>query len=263
MYSEILVAGLLIGGLGGALGLGLSIASKVFHVKVDEKVKEVREALPGANCGACGYVGCDAYAEAVASGEAKVNLCTVGGDPVSCELAKIMDVDAEAVEPVAARVLCNGHCGITKEKYDYSGINDCFSASTLFGGHKSCTYGCLGHGNCVRACPYGAITMVGGIAKVMEEKCRACGLCLAACPKKLIELTPKEKKYSVMCRSQDKGAITKKNCEVGCIGCRLCLKACAYGAITVENNLAYIDPQKCTNCGACVKVCPTNAIRKL
>lgn len=263
MVSEVLVASLIIGGMGGALGLGLSLASKVFHVEVDKRVAKVREVLPGANCGACGFVGCDAFAEAIVDGSAEVNACPVGGQSLTEKLAEIMGVEASSSPSVVARVLCNGRCSISLEKYNYTGMDDCASAAAIFGGHKACSYGCLGHGNCVRACPFNAISIVDGIARIIEERCVACGKCLAACPKDLIEFASKDKNYAVLCRSKDKGPITKKNCQVGCIGCRLCMKACPSDAITMDGFLAHIDTQKCTNCGECEKKCPTKAIRKI
>ena len=223
--NDITIAVLVISGLGLVFGIGLSYASKVFAVKVDERVTQIREVLPGANCGACGFAGCDGCADAIASEKAEVNCCPVGGNPVAEQIAVIMGVESAGVKRVAARVLCNGRCSVSKEKYEYQGIDDCFAAAQLFNGHKACSYGCLGHGNCLKACPFDAIVITGGIARVIEDRCKACGKCVMACPKKLIELIPKDKKYSVMCRSKDKGAITKNNCEVGCIGCTRCVKA--------------------------------------
>ncbi|MBC7960849.1 MAG: 4Fe-4S binding protein, partial [Vallitaleaceae bacterium] len=170
-------------------------------------------------------------------------------------------IKAEGVKRTTARVLCNGKCSVTTEKYDYQGMDDCFAAAQLFGGHKSCSYGCLGHGNCLRACPYNAIVMVGGISRVIEDRCKACKKCVAACPKNLIEMVPQDKKYSVVCRSKDKGAVTKNFCEVGCIGCTKCVKVCEVKAISMEGPLAKIDYDLCVNCGECTKVCPTMAIR--
>lgn len=259
--GEVAIAALVIGGLGALFGIGLSYASKVFAVKVDERVTQIREVLPGANCGACGFTGCDGFADAVASGKAEVNGCPVGGDAVSEQVAAIMGVKSDGVKRTAARVLCNGRCSVSKEKYSYEGIDDCFAAAQLFSGHKACSYGCLGHGNCVKACPFDAIVVTGGVARVIEDRCRACEKCVSACPKKLIEMIDKDKKYSVMCRSKDKGAVTKNNCEVGCIGCMRCVKACRYDAISMDGPLAKINYDKCTNCGECTLVCPTMAIR--
>ena len=259
--NDILLAVLVISGLGLIFGIGLSYAAKVFAVEVDERIPLVREVLPGANCGACGFPGCDGYADAVVSGSAGVNECPVGGDAVAGQIAGIMGVEAAGIKRTAARVLCNGRCSVSKEKYAYEGIHDCFAAAQLFNGHKACSYGCLGHGNCVKACPFGAIVITGGIARVIEDRCKACEKCVSACPKHLIEIIPKDKKYSVMCRSKDKGAVTKSNCEVGCIGCTRCVKACTFDAIHMEGTLAKIDYDKCTNCGECTKACPTMAIR--
>jgi Na+-translocating ferredoxin:NAD+ oxidoreductase RNF subunit RnfB len=259
--GEILVAVLIISGLGLIFGVGLSYASKVFAIEVDERVTLVREVLPGANCGACGFSGCDGYANAVVEGKADTNCCPVGGSAVEKQIADIMGVEPEGIKRTAARVLCNGRCSVSKEKYDYQGIDSCVAAAQLFGGHKSCTYGCLGHGDCYKACPFDAIVMVGGIARIVEDRCKACGKCVLACPKNLIEIIDKTKKYSVMCRSKDKGPVTKSNCQVGCIGCTRCVKACPQQAIFMEGTLAKIDYDKCDNCGECTKVCPTMAIR--
>lgn len=259
--GDIIAAVLVISGLGLIFGIGLSYASKVFAVKVDERVVRIREVLPGANCGGCGYAGCDSYADAVVTKGAETNCCPVGGSEVAGKVAAIMGVEAEEVKRAAARVLCNGRCSVSREKYEYNGIDSCSAAVQLYGGHKACSYGCLGHGDCVKACPFEAIDITGGIARIIEDRCKACGKCVSACPKKLIEIIPKEKKYSVMCRSKDKGPVTKSNCEVGCIGCTKCVKACSYSAISMEGALARIDYGKCTNCGECAKVCPTMAIR--
>lgn len=259
--GAIIIAVAVIGGIGLVLGIGLSYASKVFAVTVDERITQIREVLPGANCGACSFSGCDNYAKAIVEEGRETNLCPVGGNAVAGKIAVIMGVEAEGIKRTAARVLCNGRRSVSNEKYDYQGINTCAAAAQLFGGHKSCAYGCLGHGDCFNACPFGAITMTGGIARVVEDRCRACGKCVTVCPKGLIELIDKTKKYSVMCRSKDKGAVTKSNCQVGCIGCKRCVKACPKEAIYMEGTLAKIDYDKCDNCGECTKVCPTMAIR--
>lgn len=258
---DIVIAVAVIGGIGLILGVGLTYAGKVFAVTVDERVVQVREVLPGANCGACGFTGCDNYADAVVEDGAETNLCPVGGSAVAEKVAAIMGVEAGAFKRTAARVLCNGRRSVSKEKYDYQGIDSCAAAAQLFGGHKSCVYGCLGHGDCFKVCPFDAIVMTGGVARVIEDRCKACEKCVAACPKGLIEMIDKTKKYSVMCKSRDKGAVTKRNCQVGCIGCTRCVKACEFDAIHMEGTLAKIDYDKCTNCGECTKVCPTMAIR--
>lgn len=254
---------LVLSGLGILFGAGLAYASKVFEVKVDERIAALREVLPGANCGACGQTGCDGYAEAVANGSVEPNLCTVGGVPVAQAIAGIMGVSVDILEPKKARVLCNGKDGVSRYKFEYYGMEDCRAASQLFAGRKYCTYGCLGLGSCAKACQFDAIVITGGIARVIEERCVSCGKCVATCPKSLIELVPMSKEYSVMCRSKDKGPITKKNCEVGCIGCTKCVKTCKHNAIHMEGFVAKIDYNNCVDCGDCMNVCPTMAIRRL
>lgn len=247
--------------LGVVLGVILTVAAKIFEVKVDPRVEAVREALPGANCGACGEVGCDNFAAAVVAGTQPVNNCRVGGASCAAKLAEIMGVEIDLdAKPKVARVRCKGTCGKSKEKYNYVGMEDCFAAAQVFGGHKACRYGCLGHGNCKRACPFGAIEIVDHVAVIIEDKCQACEKCVAACPKKLIEMVEKEKRYTVGCRSYDKGGEVRKYCEVGCIGCTRCVKACPQQTISMDGALAYIDFRNCINCGECEKVCPTGAI---
>lgn len=260
---EILYPILILGGLGLLFGIILAFASKVFEIKADARITAIREALPGANCGACGQTGCDGYAEAIVSSGLQPNLCTVGGASAAQAIAGIMGVDVEAAEPKTARVLCNGKDSVCSSKYEYFGMEDCTAASQLFAGKKACSYGCLGLGSCVRACQFDAIVISGGIARVIEDKCVACGKCAAACPKGIIEIVPAAREYSVVCRSQDKGSVTKKNCEAGCIGCAKCVKICKYGAIKMEGPLAVISYELCTNCGECLEVCPTMAIRRM
>ncbi len=252
---------LIMGGIGVASGILLTIAAKIFHVPTDPKIDEVREVLPGVNCGACGYVGCDAYAQAVASGAAEANLCIPGGAVVVENIGKIMgEVIASDRVTQIARVRCQGNCNVAKEKYVYDGIKTCSAADQLFAGQKACSFGCLGFGDCVRACPFDAIDIVDEIAVINEEKCMSCRKCVAACPKHLIEMIDQDKRFTVLCQSTDRGPQVRKYCDVGCIGCTLCVKACPVGAITMQGALAYIDFSKCTNCGECAKVCPTNAI---
>lgn len=262
MLQELLVPTYLIGGLGLIFGVGLAFASKKFEVKADGRIAEVREVLPGANCGACGFTGCDGFAEAVVAGKCSINGCPVGGDAVAKGISDILGVKAESAAAKTARVMCGGNYTSCKTKFDYSGIEDCTAAANLFGGPSACTYGCVGLGNCARACPFDAIEMVDGLARVIESKCKACEKCVAACPKKIIEMVPICDEYTVSCSSMDKGAIVRKSCNVGCIGCGKCSKVCPSGAITVNGTLAKINPELCTNCGECMKVCPTNAINR-
>jgi len=260
MLQELLLPTSIIGGLGLIFGVGLAYASKKFKVEADERVAKIREVLPGANCGACGYTGCDNFAEAVVEGKCDINACTVGGDAVTEAIGEILGVKAEATVAKTARVMCEGTYSSCRVKYDYSGIEDCVAAASLLGGPSACTYGCVGLGNCVRACPFDAIEIVDGLARVIESKCKACGKCIDSCPKNIIEMVPVCGEYTVSCSSMDKGAVIRKNCSVGCIGCGKCTKVCPSGAISVKGTLAKINPELCTNCGECIKVCPTNAI---
>ncbi|TYQ14908.1 UNVERIFIED_CONTAM: RnfABCDGE-type electron transport complex B subunit [Acetivibrio alkalicellulosi] len=262
MYVNLLVSASIVGGLGLLFGVGLSVASKKFAVKVDERVAKVRDALPGANCGACGLTGCDAFAECLVKGECSINGCPVGGEELVNNLSQILGVKAEATVAMTARVMCSGTHQLCKQKFDYSGIEDCLAAAKLYGGPAACTYGCVGMGNCVRACPFDAIVMIDGLARIVESKCKACEKCVGACPKNIIKMVSKCSEYTVTCKSLDKGAVVRKNCNVGCIGCRKCSKVCPVNAITFNGTLAQIDPEKCINCGECMKACPTNAIKR-
>ncbi len=258
--SSIIFSAASIGGLGLVFGLGLGYAAKKFEVKTDPLVPIVRDALPGANCGACGYAGCDAFAKAIVEGEAPINGCPVGGASTAEELSKIMGIEATETARQVAYVKCQGTCRVAREKYIYEGVTDCQNAAFLQGkGSKGCEYGCLGLGSCVKACAFDAIDIVDGVA-VINDNCVACEQCVVSCPKGLIEMVPDASKVRVSCNSNDKGKPVKVNCEVGCIACRMCVKVCEFDAIHVENNLASIDYDKCTQCGACVEKCPTNAI---
>lgn len=242
-------------------GLLLTIAAKIFHVPSDPMVDDLREILPGVNCGACGYVGCDAYAKALASGEAAANLCVPGGAQVTATITNLIGGGQSSQRSVqVARVRCQGNCKLAKDKYAYSGLESCAAASAIFDGQKSCAFGCLGFGDCVRACPFDAIEIVDEIALINEEKCMSCRKCVAACPKQLIEMVNQEIRYTVLCRSSDRGPAVRKYCDIGCIGCTRCVKACPEAAISMQGSLAYIDYTKCTNCNKCAEVCPTNAI---
>ncbi len=259
--NGILLAAVIVGGTGLILGLFLGLADKKFKVEVDEKVEQVRAELPGNNCGGCGFAGCDALAKAIAAGEAEVGACPVGGSPVANKIAAIMGQTAEAGVKKVAFVKCAGTCEKTRENYDYFGVKDCEMMSFVpSGGPKSCNYGCLGYGSCVKACQFDAIHIVDGIAVVDKEKCKACGKCVSRCPKHLIELVPYDQKCLVQCSSKDKGKTVMKACEVGCIGCKKCEKECPEGAIIVTDNVAHVDIDKCKNCGKCAEVCPRNII---
>lgn len=255
MILSILAPVAALGGMGLFFGLLLAVSSKVFHVEQDERLPEIMEALPGANCGGCGYAGCSNYANAVIAGEASCSDCIVGGAEVAAKLAAIMGVEAEARDRLVAHVNCRGGIN-TKRKFQYDGIQDCLAASKVGGGPLSCSYGCLGYGSCEKACPYDAIHVVNGVASVQADKCRACGQCIASCPRKLISLVSEKQDVFVSCSSHDRGPVLRQNCNIGCIGCTLCQKTCKHDAIHVSDNLATIDYAKCVNCGECVAVCP-------
>lgn len=259
--QEIMIATLVVGAIGLLIGLALVTAGKKFHVEVDERVSEIREALPGNNCGACGYAGCDAVAAAIVDGAAPVNACPVCSQSAVGQISQIMGVEAvESVKKVAF-VRCAGDCDSTKAKCNYVGIHDCRSAVLANIPVWECDYGCLGFGSCVQACPHDAIHVQNGVAVVDSSKCVGCGLCVQACPKHLVELIPAGKPVAVQCVNHDRGPQVKKVCSAGCIGCTLCTRQCESGAITVENNLAHIDYDKCTGCGKCAEKCPSHIIR--
>ena len=260
-FVAIIVAALVVGCVGIILGFFLGVSGEKFKVEVDPREEAILGELPGNNCGGCGYAGCSGLAAAIAKGEAPVGQCPVGGDPVAAKIGEIMGVAAETGSKKVAFVKCAGTCEKAKRDYEYTGIEDCAAMAFVpNGGPKSCNYGCLGYGSCVKACPFDAIHIVNGIAEVDREKCKACGKCVAACPKQLIELIPYDAKAAVACSSRDKGPVTMKACQTGCIGCSLCVKVCPSGAVTVTDFHAHIDQNKCTGCGACKEKCPKKAI---
>lgn len=261
MITGIIVAAVVVGCVGIILGFFLGIAGEKFKVETDPREDAILEVLPGNNCGGCGYAGCSGLAAAIAKGEAPVNQCPVGGEPVAAKIGEIMGVSAGASVKKVAFVKCAGTCEKAKQDYEYTGVEDCAAMAFVpNGGPKSCNYGCLGFGNCVKACPFDAIHVVDGIAKVDPKVCKACGKCVAACPKHLIELVPYEAMHLVQCSSKDKGKDVMSACSVGCIGCHLCEKNCPSDAIHVVDNIAYIDQEKCTGCGICAEKCPKKII---
>lgn len=262
--TGIITATIVVGAVGIFVGLFLGVAGIKFKVKVDEKEEAVLAALPGNNCGGCGFAGCSGLAAAIAKGEAPVNACPVGGEAVGKKIAEIMGVEAESSLRKVAFVACQGDCDRAKKDYDYYGIEDCRMMSFVpGGGPKSCNSGCLGFGTCAKVCPFDAIRVVNGVAFVDREACKACGKCIAVCPKKLISLVPYDAKLAVACSSADKGPVTMKACEVGCIGCGICVKNCPAQAVTVSDFHAVIHQEKCTGCGTCAEKCPKKAIVKL
>ncbi len=263
--QEILLPILILSALGLLAGTLLVIASAVMGVKEDETVSKLTEALPGVNCGACGYSGCSGYAAALAKdgkdGTVKTNLCAPGGDSVSKKLSGILGTAYSDVEEQVAVVCCNGDCHATEKKYDYQGITSCVACNTLFAGNDACAYGCLGFGDCARACPYGAISVQDGIAVIDRSRCTGCGVCVDSCPKHLILRHPLVAVTDVLCSNHQVGKATRAVCKNGCIACGKCEKTCRYDAIHTVDRVARIDYEKCVGCGDCVEACPIKCIR--
>lgn len=259
--KAVLIATGIVSAVGIILGLFLGIAGKLLSVKKDDKVVKIREHLPGSNCGGCGFTGCDAMAEAIASGKAKPNGCTGCDDEHRKAIAEIMGVADEGSVRRVAVVRCSGMCDKTRFVYDYYGINECHRVALIPGrGSKMCAYACTGLGSCVRACPTGAINVKNGVARVDRSKCIGCGACLRTCPNNIIELIPVTAKYVVRCKNQEKGKAVREMCDAGCIGCGICQKFCPTKAITLTNNIAHIDQELCSGCGLCASKCPAKVI---
>ncbi len=250
-----------IGGLGVVFGAGLGYAGEIFKVEEDPRVTAILEALPGANCGGCGFPGCGGLANAIVAGNAPTNACPVGGAACTEAISGIMGVEASSADPVAAYVKCGGTCEQANDKYDYFGIDDCMMAMQLAGGGaKTCSYGCLGLGSCEKACGFGAIEIIDGIAVIDKDKCVACGKCVSACPKHIIEMLPAKNKIKVQCSSKDLGKVVMQACKVGCISCKICEKTCKFDAIHIIDGIAVIDYTKCKGCTMCANKCPKNVI---
>lgn len=244
----------------GLLGsIILVLAAQFMFVKEDERAKLVLEILPGANCGACGYAGCADYAKAIAAG-AEVNKCIPGGAKTAAAAASIMGAEVGNVKVQKAIVACQGSYDNTTDKYAYVGIDSCAACAALFAGSSTCEFGCLGYGDCKAACKFGAIIIENGLARVNPELCTGCGACEKACPKHIILVREESEKPVVLCANKARGALTRKACTAGCIGCKKCEKVCPVQAITVTDNVAFIDHEKCTGCRACMNDCPVKAI---
>lgn len=261
----VLQALLVLGAVGLLCGLALALASKFFAVAGDPRVEAIEECLSGANCGGCGYAGCAAYAAAVASGAAPVDLCAPGGAKAAAAIAKVMGLAAPegAGEPKAAFVKCGGDAGAAARRFAYNGIADCAAAAATAGGDKGCPYGCLGYGTCANVCPAHAIEVVGGIARVREELCIGCGACARACPRKVIEMVPRSARVRVFCNSRDPGAAVRKYCSRGCIGCRLCVRGTGEGVMAMDGFLARVDYSVPYSGDSAPEKCPAKCLRRV
>ncbi|MDR1117137.1 MAG: RnfABCDGE type electron transport complex subunit B [Oscillospiraceae bacterium] len=259
MLINILFAVLVLGILGLLFGIILAVASKLFEVKTDERLAEVLDSLPGANCGACGFAGCSAYAQAIIDGKAEANLCSVGGEESLARISGILGIETQKNTRIAAFVNCSGGINAAR-KFKYVGLPDCHAAMRVSGGPTECTSGCLGLGSCVKSCQFGAIKIRDGVAFVDHELCTGCLKCVNTCPKKIIRPVPYFADVNVACSSHERGSTLRRICNIGCIGCRICEKFCPHGAVKVVDNLAQIDYNKCTGCGECAVKCPRKLI---
>ena len=259
--GTIIIPAVIVAVVGLIAAVILTIASKLMYVPVDEKVAAIREVLPGANCGACGFAGCDDYAAAFGENPAlSTALCPVGGSSIASQIAGILGVDAADAEEKVAMVMCQGNYGVTRQIMEADRIHTCKEAKMFYGGQWACPYGCLGLGDCFNVCKFDAIRVENGVARINRDKCVGCGACDDVCPNNIISMVNKKNLVFVACKSMEKGAKTRKTCENGCIGCMKCQKTCKFEAIKVENNVAQVDLEACKNCGLCEKECPTGAI---
>ena len=259
--NTIIIAVVSVSAIGCICAILLSFAAKVMKVSVDKNYQIIRDVLPGANCGACGYSGCDDYALALSEKrEDAINLCVPGGTGAVEQLTVILDKEIQNIVESAAFVRCGGDCDATSAKMIYDGVRTCKGAKLFFGGTGACSFSCLGYGDCAAVCPQEAIYIKKDIAHVNQRKCIGCAMCVGECPNGLITIIPKAAHVFVACSNPLKGSVVRKICDSGCIGCKKCEAGCPQNAIKVEKSLASVDCSLCNNCGNCVKVCPTGSI---
>ena len=260
----VIIAVVIVAITGLILGIVLSVASVVMKVPVDETAVEIEENLAGANCGACGYSGCSGYASALSKGDCTdTTLCAPGGADTAKAIASILGVSGGELRPMTAFVACHGGKEECDTTMNYHGDMSCKTAAQLYSGGKACSFGCLGLGDCENACPYDSIHVnENGVAEVNAETCSACKICVNTCPQGIIEMVPLYHQEAVVyCSNHDKGAATRKECKVGCIGCMKCQKTCTHDAIKVTNFCAHVDQDKCVGCGDCIAGCPTKCLQ--
>lgn len=269
MSSTVLLTIISLSLLGLVSAIILYFVAQKFKIYEDPRIDQVQEVLPAANCGGCGFAGCRNFAEALVRADTFEGLnCPVGGSETMSKAAAILGKESVAVDPLVAVLLCQGSPEYRPRTSEYSGAKDCRIAHNLYTGETDCSYGCLGFGDCIRVCNFGAMYMneTTELPVINDEKCVSCGLCVKACPRKIIELrkkAKKDRKIYVSCVNCDKGGPARRACKVACIACNKCFNICEFGAIKIENNLAYIDAFKCTFCRKCAEVCPTNSIVEL
>lgn len=258
---EILLPVLTLSILGLLFGIGLAYANKIFFVAIDPKTEKILAVLPGSNCGACGFAGCQALAEAIVKGQAAPETCLPGGYAVHQKVAAALGVAVKHRVKFIATLICAGGCR-APDRHDCEGLKDCVAANMYQMGHKSCLFGCTGFASCIRVCPFDAIKMDDNDLPVIDKKlCTGCAKCVKICPKKILELKPAKSHIWVACNSTGSGPVVMKLCGYGCIACGKCVKACKFDAIRIMDNLAKIDYNKCTNCRQCIAVCPTKVIK--
>lgn len=261
MVQEYLLPIVVLAGIGLLAGIVLVLAAKFMAVSSDEKYELVRALLPGANCGACGYAGCDDYAAKLVAGEAPANLCVPGGDSVVKQISHTLGKEAVDIVPMTAVVSCAGGGKEVAKKMDYRGRPTCLAASMFYKGNLVCDHGCLGFGDCVKVCKFGALSIQDGLAVVDKKRCTGCGQCMTVCPHGVIYMRPHSAHIYVACLNPNSGAVVRQECKYGCIGCHKCEKVCPTGAIKVEGFLAWTTPERCIHCDACVEACPVGVIR--
>ena len=240
----------------------LCIASKVMYVHIDDRIEKIQEALPGSNCGACGFAGCAGYAEALVAGGVKGNLCPPGGEDAIKRISEILGIEAGEAIYIKAVVHCGGNREVRQSKMNYEGIQTCYAAKIAFGGENACAYGCMGFGDCVAVCPDKAVCLESGLARINRKLCRGCGMCVPVCPNKIIAMEDGRRRTFIACSNLEKAAQARKKCKSCCLGCGKCMRECPEKAITVESNLSRINYEKCIDCGHCAMTCPTKCVHE-